>query len=116
VVTSRDVETYVRDGVCLRGVFAPRWRDVLAGGAEEDIRTPGPLHTLQQTGGEPGFLPDFRMAQRIPAFRGFLFDSPAAEVAGSVDCEDFPRVWPRSEGPHPARSARFRDPGFQVSV
>jgi ectoine hydroxylase-related dioxygenase (phytanoyl-CoA dioxygenase family) len=86
MVTSRDVETYERDGVvCLRGVFAPRWLDVLAGGVEEDIRTPGPLHTLQQTGGEPGFfLTDFCMAHRIPAFREFLFDSPAAEVAASV--------------------------------
>jgi ectoine hydroxylase-related dioxygenase (phytanoyl-CoA dioxygenase family) len=86
MVTARDVETYERDGVvCLRGVFAPRWLDVLAAGIEQDIRAPGPLHTVQQSAGEPGFfLTDFCMAQRIPEVREFLFDSPAAEVAARV--------------------------------
>jgi ectoine hydroxylase-related dioxygenase (phytanoyl-CoA dioxygenase family) len=85
-VTARDVETYDRDGVvCLRGVFAPHWLDVLAAGIEQDIRAPGPLHTVQQSASEPGFfLTDFCMAQRIAEFREFLFDSPAAEVAARV--------------------------------
>src|SRR5262249_57090951 len=85
-VTEADVATYERDGVvCLRGVFAPRWIARLAEGIEEDIRAPGPWHTLQQTASEPGFfLTDFCMAQRIPAFRDFLFDSPAAEVVARV--------------------------------
>jgi hypothetical protein len=85
-VTERDVETYQREGVvCLRGVFAPKWLEVLAEGVEKDIRAPGPLHTLQQTAAEPGFfLTDFCMSQRIPEFREFLFDSPAAELAARV--------------------------------
>ena len=85
-VTARDVETYERDGVvCLRGVFAPRWLDVLAAGIEQDMRAPGPLHTIQQSATDPGFfLTDFCMAQRIPEFREFLFDSPAAEDAARV--------------------------------
>ena len=49
-MTEGDVETYERDGVvCLRGVFARHWIDVLGEGVEKDIRAPGPLHTLQQT-------------------------------------------------------------------
>lgn len=138
-VTERDVETYERDGVvCLRGVFDQHWIDLLGEGVEKDIRAPGPLHTLQQTGADPGFfLTDFCMAQRIPEFREFLVDSPAAEIAarimrsqrinffydaiwvkeqGTLDCEYFPRVWPRAGGEHPARSARFTDPAFRISI
>jgi ectoine hydroxylase-related dioxygenase (phytanoyl-CoA dioxygenase family) len=85
-VTESDVETYEWDGVvCLRRVFAPRWIELLAEGIEQDIRAPGPFHTLQQTAAEPGFfLTDFCMAQRIAEFREFLFDSPAAEFVARV--------------------------------
>ena len=85
-VTERDVETYERDGVvCLRGIFDQHWIGLLAEGVEKDLRAPGPLHTLQQTGADPGFfLTDFCMAQRIPEFREFLVESPAAEIAARL--------------------------------
>jgi ectoine hydroxylase-related dioxygenase (phytanoyl-CoA dioxygenase family) len=85
-VTQRDVETYERDGVvCLRGVFAQHWIILLAEGVERDIRAPGPLHTVQETAADRGFfLTDFCMAQRIPEFREFLFDSPAAAIAARI--------------------------------
>jgi ectoine hydroxylase-related dioxygenase (phytanoyl-CoA dioxygenase family) len=85
-VTESQVAAYERDGVvCLRSIFDRDWIERLAAGVEQDIRAPGPLHTLQQTAADPGFfLTDFCMAQRIPEFRDFVVDSPAGELVAGI--------------------------------
>jgi hypothetical protein len=175
-VTARDVETYERDGVvCLRGVIAPHWIDVLAEGVEgshrwqrwfqpELTRSGGDLYA---TGSPYERMPDIeaeREAYDIVAFdmqpgdcivfHGLtvhgapgnvsldrrrralsviwlgddtvfaarpgpvrpLFEGHGLTPGDPMDCDHFPRVWPRREGQHPSRSARFTDPGFRVSI
>ena len=77
------VEAYRRDGaVCIRGVLDAECIDLLRRGADCDIAAPGPLHTVQQSSEDPGFfLTDFCMSQRLPEFRTFIFESPAAAIA-----------------------------------
>ena len=80
------VDVYRRDGaVCVRGAFDDACIDLLRGGVDRDIAAPGPLHTVQQGAEEPGyFLTDFCMAQRLPEFRSFIFESPAAAIAARL--------------------------------
>lgn len=85
-ITERDIATYESEGVvCVRRAFAPEWIRLAAEGIEKDIASPGPLHTMQNAPGEPGyFLTDFCMAQRLPEFRTFVYDSPAGEIAARL--------------------------------
>ncbi|MFO0996604.1 MAG: phytanoyl-CoA dioxygenase family protein [Alphaproteobacteria bacterium] len=85
-ITERDIAAYERDGVvCLRQVFTPECVELVREGIEKDIEAPGPLHTMQNAPGEPGyFLTDFCMAQRLQEFRRFVFDSPASEIAARL--------------------------------
>ena len=45
-----------------------------------------------------------------------LFEGHGLVPGDPLDCEYFPRVWPRAAGQHAARSARFSDPAFRVSI
>ena len=45
-----------------------------------------------------------------------LFEGHGLAPGDPSDCEYFPRVWPRAGGEHPARSARFTDPAFRISI
>lgn len=85
-ISERDIAAYERDGVvCLRQVFAPEWITLVAEGIAADMRAPGPLHTMQNAPGEPGFfLTDFCMAQRLAEFRRFVIDSPAGDIAARL--------------------------------
>ena len=77
------VDAYRQDGaVCVRGAFDDASIDLLRDGVERNISAPGPLHTVQQGGEDPGFfLTDFCMAQRLAEFRTFIFESAAAGIA-----------------------------------
>ena len=79
-------QRFQEDGaVKISAAFDQSWLDLLAEGIDKDIDSPGPLHTLQQSGTEPGyFLTDFCMAQRLAEFRRFVTDSPAAEIAATI--------------------------------
>ena len=45
-----------------------------------------------------------------------LFEGHGLEVGDPMDCDYFPRIWPRHGSADPALSARFTDPEFQVSI
>ena len=83
VIPASLIDDYRRDGaVCVRGVLDGDSIEALRRGVERDIAAPGPLHTVQQSSGDPGFfLTDFCMSQRLPEFRTFVFESPAAAIA-----------------------------------
>ena len=85
-VTNAEREDYERDGVvCLRGIFPHEWLDFLAGAIEEAMANPGP-HAEEYEGkeGSGRFFGDLELAERLPAFRRFVMESPAAEIAGRL--------------------------------
>lgn len=104
-ISAEQVERYDEDGVvCLRGVIGTRWLDLLAQGVEKDLTAPGPLHTVQQASGEPGFfLTDFCMSQRLLEFREFVLNSPAAEIAALITGSSrinffYDAIWVKEQG------------------
>jgi ectoine hydroxylase-related dioxygenase (phytanoyl-CoA dioxygenase family) len=78
------VEQYDADGaVCLRQVFAPYWIDLLRRGVERNLAAPGRYGHRYTGENEPGlFFGDYCNWARIPEYREFLFESPAASIAG----------------------------------
>jgi len=71
--------------VCLRGLFEPRWLDLLAEGVERNLREPGPLAKHYTPAGSPGrFFGDYCNWQRIPEYRTFAFESPAAAAVADL--------------------------------
>jgi len=74
-----------RDGATvLRGVFAG-WVDVLRRGIATNMDEPGPYGKIYQ--GEDGggrFLSDYCNWQRIPEYRSFIFNSPAAQIGAQL--------------------------------
>jgi ectoine hydroxylase-related dioxygenase (phytanoyl-CoA dioxygenase family) len=84
-VTEDERNVYERDGVaCLSGIFPTEWIAFLAEAVEEALSSPGP-HAEEYTHGGPGrFFGDLELAERLPKFRRFALESPAAEIAGRV--------------------------------
>jgi len=85
VISSDDVERYQLDGaVLLRGVFAD-WVEPLREGVEAVLRSPSPLErTYRPADGSAPFFQDFCNWGRIPQFKRFVFESPAAEVVARL--------------------------------
>jgi ectoine hydroxylase-related dioxygenase (phytanoyl-CoA dioxygenase family) len=86
VVSAADVEAYQRDGaLCLRGVFSEDWVERMRGAADRVMSEPGP-YSRQQVApeGTGRFHNDMFMWARDDDFRAFVFDSPAADVAGEL--------------------------------
>jgi ectoine hydroxylase-related dioxygenase (phytanoyl-CoA dioxygenase family) len=85
-ITREERDAYERDGVCcVRGVFPGEWLSYLDQAIEEAMASPGP-HAEEYTraGGEGRFFGDLELAERLPAFRRFALESPAAEIAGTI--------------------------------
>jgi ectoine hydroxylase-related dioxygenase (phytanoyl-CoA dioxygenase family) len=85
-VTDAEREEYERDGVvCLRGIFPVEWLGFLAGAIDGAMAHPGP-HAEEYEGkdGSGRFFGDLELAERLPPFRRFVLESPAAEIAGRV--------------------------------
>ena len=82
--TSAQQDDFDCDGVvCLRQVFDPHWIVLLASGVERNLAEPSPLAKRYTPDGKPGlFLGDYCSWRRIPEYRDFLLNSPAAALAG----------------------------------
>ena len=73
-----------RGVTCLRGVFA-EWVDRLRAGVERNLREPGPYFRRYTPHGAAGlFVGDYCNWQRIPEYRAFVEDSPAARIAAAL--------------------------------
>ena len=74
---------YRRDGaVVLRKAFDKRWLAKLVLGIERNLAQPGPDATNHDLGGGGGrFFEDYCNWPRIPEFRDFVLESPAAALA-----------------------------------
>jgi ectoine hydroxylase-related dioxygenase (phytanoyl-CoA dioxygenase family) len=85
-VSLAEREIYERDGVvCLRGIFPAGWLEFLAGAIEEAMANPGPhAEDYERKDGTGRFFGDLEMAERLPSFRRFVLESPAAEIAGRL--------------------------------
>ncbi|HVW68030.1 MAG TPA: phytanoyl-CoA dioxygenase family protein [Steroidobacteraceae bacterium] len=84
-LTPDTIAEFDRDGVVvLRGVFVD-WVERLAEGVAQVMRDPSPLERtyLPEDGGAP-FFQDYCNWARIPAFRSFIFDSGAAQIAARL--------------------------------
>lgn len=81
-----EVEGYQSDGViCLRGAFDDEWIARMREAVEEAMARPGPHAEIYTPEGGPGrFFGDLDLWRRLPSFRRFVFESPAAELAGRV--------------------------------
>lgn len=68
----------------LRGAFVD-WVDVLRAGVAANVDQPGPDGKIyQKEEGEGRFLSDYCNWQRIPEYRDFIFNSPAAEIGSEL--------------------------------
>jgi ectoine hydroxylase-related dioxygenase (phytanoyl-CoA dioxygenase family) len=85
-VSQDDVTAFARDGaVCLRAAFDPHWLEVLAAGVERNMADPSPDACRYTPEGAPGaFYDDYCNWSRIPEYRDFIFNSPAAAAAGRL--------------------------------
>jgi len=81
-----EVAAYERDGVvCLRRMFDRDWIDFMAAAVAEAMAKPGRHGESYTKPGNPGgFFGDLDMWQRLPRFRRFVFESPAAQIAARV--------------------------------
>ena len=80
-----EVERFQADGaIVLRGVFRD-WVDALRAGVGKVMTDPSPLErTVRPADGSAPFFQDFRNWQRVPEFRAFVFESPAAGIAARL--------------------------------
>ena len=84
-VTEQERATYEADGVvCLRRAFLQEWLSFLEGAVEEAMAAPGPNAEEFVAEGAGRFFGDLELALRLPKFRRFAFESPAAEIAARV--------------------------------
>ena len=82
-LTQKERDIYENDGVALlSSVFDLGWVDFLRDAFEIALSNPGSLAEEYAPVDGPGrFFADLNMWQRIPAFRQFVFESPAAKIA-----------------------------------
>lgn len=84
-VSDAAVAEFQNDGVLmLRGVFR-EWVEPLARGVAEVMARPSALErSYQPKDGSAPFFQDLCNWQRIPQFRAFVFESPAAQIAARL--------------------------------
>jgi len=84
-ISDQLVDDYQRDGVALiRGVFRD-WVERLAEGIEFNMTNPSAdVRIYKNDDGSGLFFGDYCNWDRIPAYRDFVYDSPAAAVAAKL--------------------------------
>ena len=86
LTTGEQRDSYARNGVvCLRGAFDPLWLAVASDAIDQGIANPGPMFVDYSAQTNPGtYFGDFWTWQKAPAMRDFIFESPAARIAGEL--------------------------------
>ena len=86
-ITEDEIETFQSDGVVLlKGLFDPDWIAFMQGAAERSLADPGELtFEFSDERGDKGrfFFETFSWLSN-PDCRRFVFESPAAEIAGTL--------------------------------
>ena len=84
-ISDLDINTFASDGVlCLRQLFDADWVAYLLEAVEADLNSPGTLHNDITRDGTGSFRSDTFVWANIPAFRKFMTDSPAPQVAAAI--------------------------------
>jgi len=85
LISDEDVAQFQADGVIvLRGAFRV-WVETLREGVRKNMAAPGPFErTYKPTDGSAPFFQDLCSWQRIPEYREFVFESPAAAIAARL--------------------------------
>jgi len=80
------IKQFQKDGVAvLRQVFSPEWIETLRQGLDANIAAPGPHRREYTSEGAPGhFFGDYCNWARIPQYKDFVYNSPAADLAGAL--------------------------------
>jgi ectoine hydroxylase-related dioxygenase (phytanoyl-CoA dioxygenase family) len=89
-ISQQDFDFYHENGaVVVRGLFSPAEIALLEDGITRNMAEPSNLAIVASRPEDPGyFIEDFCNWQRIGAYREFVFNSPAAAVAGQLmGCE-----------------------------
>ena len=86
LVSEEIVTTFEHDGVvCLRAVFDEDWLETVGAGMERNFEDPGKYaHYYARDDTGRTYLNDVASWQRIPEYRRYVFDSPAAEIAACL--------------------------------
>lgn len=84
-LTETEISDFQRDGaVCVRGHFKD-WMEPLRRGVEYNLNNPGPKATEQTPQADRGrFFDDLCSWQRIPEYRDFVYNSPAAKISAEA--------------------------------
>ncbi len=84
-LTDEDIATFDAQGaIVLRGVFRA-WVECLREGVRKNMENPGPFErTYRPSDGSAPFFQDLCSWQRIPEYRQFVFESPAAGIAARL--------------------------------
>lgn len=85
-LTPEHIAQYRADGATVvRGAFTPAQMKTLEAGITRNMAEPSALAMVASRPEDPGyFIEDFCNWQRIPEFKDFIFNSPAAEIAGQL--------------------------------
>ncbi|XP_054163204.1 uncharacterized protein LOC128961026 [Oppia nitens] len=85
-ITEDILNDYRKDGVvCLRGVFSDRWIQQVIKGIDRNLQNPSAYSERLLNNGETGgFFNDYCNWKSIPEFQEFVYQSPAAAIAGIV--------------------------------
>ena len=82
MITEDQIRTFENDGVvCIRGGFSADWLDLLEGAVDTIMGDPSPLSREYVQTGDGRFFTDHHMSRRNDAFRRFMMNSPASEIA-----------------------------------
>lgn len=86
LVTDDTITAFEQDGVvCIREVFDPSWLETIEAGMERNFEDPGKYaHYYARDDAGKTYLNDVASWQRIPEYRRYVFDSPAAEIAARL--------------------------------
>ncbi len=94
LISDADIELFQAKGVqVLRGVFAD-WVEPLKQGIEENQASPSPFErTYRPEDGSAPFFQDFCNWHRIPAYRDFILNSTAGELAARLMSSKTSRIF-----------------------
>lgn len=80
MIPQDQIDQFQRDGaIRLESVFEPAWLKKLAEGIEQNMANPSQYGEMLE-----GFFNDYCHWRSIPAFKAFVEESPAAEIAGQL--------------------------------
>ena len=85
ILTKEQVNSYKQDGaIVLKDIFKP-WINLLREGFEKVLKNPGPHARENTNSNESGrFFEDYCNWDRIPEFKKFAKESPAAQIIGEA--------------------------------